>query len=515
MKSKWLKRVGTLFLSLAVALTMGVTSFAAPVQDDSINVENVESGATVTAYQIVDEGNGSWVAANGVTIKDLSNPTAAEITAIATGITNGTITGLNTYNLTEANGIYSYSNPDAGMYLVLVSKVNSAKVYNPMIVSADYDAPDGSVDANTKFNSTAYAKSSEPTIDKSNVGMGNGNSNGGSAAAGDTVKFRIETTVPDYSDHYKNVVFNISDTLSAGLEEAKNIEVTVGNVVAVEGKDYTVNANGNTFTVEFDSDFILDSGNLNVEVTYESVVKDTAEYNFDANTNTATLTFTNAPGANGQPGPTTDKEDKTYVYTFGLDADLSVKNKDVNKKTHEVIKVDENGAGENQGSETSSTEVSYTNALAGATFGLFSDEACKTKVMSATTNANGYMSMTGLKEGTYYLKETAVPEDSGYALNDHVYEVVIAASYNNDGTLDSYTVTIDGEATSTYTATYEGGVITGITSEAETTFIVNSKVPGLPSTGGMGTYIFTILGVLIMVAAVVLLKRRNRSSGRA
>ena len=44
---------------------------------------------------------------------------------------------------------------------------------------------------------------------------------------------------------------------------------------------------------------------------------------------------------------------------------------------------------------------------------------------------------------------------------------------------------------------------------------MNSKVPGLPSTGGIGTYIFTVLGVMIMAAAAVMLRKRYKNADKA
>lgn len=105
----------------------------------------------------------------------------------------------------------------------------------------------------------------------------------------------------------------------------------------------------------------------------------------------------------------------------------------------------------------------------------------------------------------------------GYTLNSTPIPVVISATYNENGTLNSYTIIVAGEATSTYTATYktsttaapEIDTVTGDSSEYE---IKNTKLSALPSTGGIGTTIFTIGGVIIMIGAAFLFFRNRKRS---
>ena len=70
------------------------------------------------------------------------------------------------------------------------------------------------------------------------------------------------------------------------------------------------------------------------------------------------------------------------------------------------------------------------------------------------------------------------------------------------GQLKSYTITIDSKE-QTYTAAYEGGSVTSYTEEDEEGFAVikNTKLSELPSTGGIGSYVFTIAGVVVMAGA--------------
>ena len=515
MNNSILKRISIILLAFVVVATMGITgmSFAAePDASDVMSIHDVEAGATVTAYQIVKEEDGQWVTVDGVTIADVLNPTAAEITAIAK---NPPGTG---FTLTEEGGVYSASGKDAGMYLVLVSGTG-ATVYNPMIVSVDYDGNEDTVSANSNFTGDAYAKRNTPTVKKENNQTGNtatGTTNEGtSAQVGDKVEFTITATIPSYSSHYDTVAFDISDKLDAGLTpptasttNSEDFKVEVNGSAAPAGS-YSVTQNPDGFKVSFASDYIKGLANKTeaereVVITYKATVNENATWDFDPNKNVATIEFSNDPSNADSKGT---HEDDSKVYTFGIDANLSGESVEGNKKTHEIIKVDENGNAESQTFIDSTEETTVTNALKGAEFTLTGNGI---EPIVVTTSDNGYMEITGLKEGSYVLKETAAP--AGYQVDPTAHTVEISATYNEDGTLASYSIKIDGQATSTYTATYSGEGMTLEETSSETTFITNTRVPGLPSTGGMGTYIFVIIGFLIMTIAAFAITRRTRQS---
>ena len=140
------------------------------------------------------------------------------------------------------------------------------------------------------------------------------------------------------------------------------------------------------------------------------------------------------------------------------------------------------------------------------------------KSYTATSDKYGYLKFTGLDAGEYTLQETDAPD--GFTLNDAKHIVVITAEYNQDGTLKSYTIKIDDKATSTYTATCNKGVVKTITSTkdsqgniSESAILKNSKMSFLPSTGGVGTTIFAIVGVVFVVAALglhMILRGKNK-----
>lgn len=108
-------------------------------------------------------------------------------------------------------------------------------------------------------------------------------------------------------------------------------------------------------------------------------------------------------------------------------------------------------------------------------------------VVILTSNKDGQFEITGLKYGTYYLEEKTAPE--GYAkLNAPVEFTVANGSYAN-GIKDP----ID--------YVKESG-------KNDAQCIANKKV-SIPQTGGIGTVIFTVVGVMLMVGAAFALKRRK------
>lgn len=536
MKNKAKKIWGILLASMMIVMSC-MTVFAegpAPISNipkssdrATITVKNVEDGATVSWYKIVQadygtngEGLTGYSPVEGVVIANVEAPTASEITTIAAAINGGTLTSLASGTLTRNESGNYTAEVEAGSYLVLVRGTGTT-IYNPLVVSAGYGTEDsvlkdGEVDVNGSYTisgETAYAKSSEPDIKKTITDEDAENEHGKSMAVGDQVGFKIETTLPDYSDEYADdkVTFEITDTLSKGLSYVSDTEGKTFTIL-VDGTELTGDEltnsgitsliEGQTATINFPAAYVKANGGKAVVITYKAELNDQAGINFDVNTNTATLTYTHDPS-----GVTKTDSSKTYQYTFGIDANLNGTSGTGTGKTHEIIKVGENGKVEViEKKDEIIDQINVTAPLAGAEFTLTKDG----KSITSTTDENGYLSFTGLDIGTYELVESKAP--NGYSLDTTKHTVVISAEFNEDGTLRQYSIAIDGKATSTYEATYKSGSdeIEIIKSVEEVTTIKNTKVNNLPSTGGIGTYIFTILGVVLMGSAAALFLRKSK-----
>ncbi|MCQ2512138.1 MAG: isopeptide-forming domain-containing fimbrial protein [Lachnospiraceae bacterium] len=524
------KKLLAFLLSLAMVLAMGFTTFAAsavPSSDDvaDVTIKGVEANATVTLYKIVEPvynsaGLEKYQPVVTGSIADVKVPTTAEIAALAQSATSIGSPLLPIATVASGND-YVAKDLGAGMYLVLVEGTG-ATVYNPMIVSVNYDKDsvieDGSVDAKTNWvldDVIAYAKSGTPGVDKkimsedSNL---NANSNGGDVAIGDTVNFEIDTAIPSYSEQYTNLKFDVTDTLSAGFDPASDIVVKVNNsVISASDDTYTIITGSGTFTVSFTEEFIRANGGKSVVVTYSAVVNSDAALNFDPNSNKAEITFSNDPTDSSKYGTV---DDRTYTYTFAIDGILGGTVTTESYRTHEIIKVYEDGKVEviSQADDPLDT-IEVTNPLAGATFTLTNKATQKS--YTATSDTEGYLSgFTGLDAGVYELVEASAP--AGYVVDPTVHEVVISATYNDNGTLASYSITIDGVTTSTYTATYDilSPEITKVEGTQDTLVIKNSKIPVLPSTGGIGTTAFYVIGAVLVLGAGILLITRKRMSNK-
>lgn len=555
MKSRILTKMcaGTLVSVMGIAPVAGVAVMNAvptmAVMSDpngTITASGItESGVTVKAYQIVRgnyTGEGKlkgYSAVSGVTIADLENPTAAEITSIANNIQSGRLTGLNELEMTKGkDGKYASSSATPGLYVILASGASDT-VYNPGIAAVNVtDANDvegsiqgSNVDYTSYFNTgaNAYLKSSTSSFDKKITSTNRENDYGATVEKGETVTFTLDSMhIPSFSADYTKPVYKIEDMLDSTLTYVDgSLKVKVGGTeVAAGDSTYTATAEGHKVNVAFSEAYLKGFADKSeaeraVEITYNAKLgngTDGTTYNVNANDNfnTATLTYSNNPSDESKY-KTVTKEN--HIYTFDIDGSLT--GQSGGKTTHEILKGNEDSnyikEDDNNTPVRESESGTDNKALAGAAFGLYSDEACKTELQNAVTTSDGRMHFSGLDEGTYYIREKSAP--SGYTLTDQVYKVIIEATCNDDGTLASYTVKInDGSAdhTTTYAISYKNHSAEAIgdsdvTETKASTLVKNTKLLNLPSTGARGTILFTVIGVTGMAVAVARKKKKEKS----
>ena len=572
---KFFKRLGSLMLAALMLVAFQIPAPAAmtgtlPASTDkaAVTINGLSKGDSVTFYQIVkakydtDKGFTGFEAVKDSTIELFDKdgkaiyPSAEQIAALSTdtAIINPTDKTMKVGPVTAGDNGTVSQELAAGEWMALVTAADGTKtIYNPMVLSVYYADKDGKIvindgsinagDSYTINGTTSYVKKSTIPGKKEITGNSKNdvaNKKGDDHAVGDTVNFEITSMVPSYGPEYKDgtVFYNISDKMDAGLTYQKDAKVYIGgSTEALAAENYTLTNNADGFKIEFTEAYIRSlatktdaEGKVTattdaeraVVVKYSAKINENATVNFDSNDNTMTVNFAN--NLNEKDGGE-EITDKTHHYTFEIDGRINGSQTVNNRKTHEIIKVNEKGepVGEPEWvvDEAGTTETKIDNGLAGATFTLTlkkdgkGNDVANGKTYEATTDGNGYFNgFTGLDAGTYELVETVAPK--GYSLNTQKHTVVITAKYNDDGTLQSYEIKIDGQNTSHYTATYNADKeITKIeVGTPVTTYIKNTKLNELPSTGSIGTYLFTAIGVAATAAAIgLVLADKRRKNG--
>ena len=510
---KAMKKLIAALLAAAMVCAMAIPAFAADgdataaaaTGTGSITIENAVTNQTYKIYRILNleyhaatnayryTVNGAWEgfirnenhnfkldektgAVTWSNPNDDNNGTAIQIIANSAGdYAKYTPNNVHEDGSAKANGItLTFSGLPLGWYLVVSDLDNGAM------------CSIGTTDPNAVIRE----KNSKPTIEKE-VYEGDSLGYSNDAGIGDTVKFQTRIHVTDGNP----TSYVLHDTMAKGLAfNEKSVTVLLMRDPTTGGSTYggnltpdtdyeLVTSTSDTCTFEIKFHTALKPYDY-IRVDYSATVTADAVIGTAGNDNKAVLTY-------GNNSTTESSTTKTYVWEMGVRkfANLGTGKEDTPLAEAEFQLYKKDGDTQKYAKfvETSTTSVyKLTGWTNNAT------EAIKVK-----TPANGNITFEGLDAGTYYLEETTAPV--GYNKLPDPITVVI-----DRGTLPTV-----ASQTISYTVKYGD-----TTADDHVVRVENKAGTVLPSTGGIGTTLFYVIGGGLMVAAIVLLVTKKRMENK-
>lgn len=413
-----------------------------------------------------------------------------------------------THQIANANGTATFSDLDAGMYLVLPEpgSTSDTRLTDAMIVTIR----NSDVDIDMKSEYPTVEKKVKPLTD------GAAFADNTSANIGDYVQFELTSAVPEMSD-YDSYVFNFKDTLSAGLTLIKDAEnyPDYPMVLKINGITLTendgVNTNDYTFTRSQDGQsFVVSINNLKeleadttkdisvgdpIVLTYFAEVNANAAVGTNGNPNNATVQYSNDPTSDstGESVP-----DISKVYTYEIE--ISKFSKDGTDKVPLAGAKFQISETTPDGTPIQLVETATANTYRVATPQEILDDTVVKKTVVVTPDT-GRIKIDGLDLGTYYLKETEAP--TGY--NQLTSEVTVVISKDNATTTD----VIENDFANVY-YTVNGTQNANVNDNKVE--IENRPGSMLPTTGSYGTIGLTVLGVAVILFGVVFFSRKKKKA---
>lgn len=326
---------------------------------------------------------------------------------------------------------------------------------------------------------------------------------------GDTVEFRTITTVP-ITTGYTEYVYAIHDDMSVGLtsnvKDASGITIKINDGEELGRDYYTVtvdSTNPNHFFVKVDILKAIKEGKIEEGeelYTYYSGVlnKDAKVYDEGNQKNTAFLLYSNNPHNNSSSGKTPPAT--VYDWTFKMNVQKVDGANPDNKLADAKFVLSKNGTVDLGTINEDGTPTKTDNLIK-----LVCDSENKTYRVATASDENttyvmtaGDITIKGLDDAEYYLYETKAP--AGYNRLTEPVKFRIYATYNSEGNSCTDVSTKVGDAEAAVT-----GLKVSVENNAGTT---------LPSTGGMGTTVFYVVGGGLMAVAVVLLVTKKRMENK-
>lgn len=489
---KAMKKLMAALLAVAMVCAMAIPAFAADgasaTRTGSITINGAIDGQNYKIYRILDLEANEGFTAYKYTINPVWDTFVTErsdVFTVKNGIVTSTVTNAATIQaLANAAGKYAKDNH--------LTADGTATAADPTVSNLPLGyylvVPEPGVVENslcslgtTNPNVTINEKNGKPTITKQVEHAAGSPASANDATVGDTVKFVV--TIDAIDGKPENYVMH--DKMDEGLSfDDSSVTVKRGETILEKGTDYeliTSPADHDTFDIKFKENVV--KTNDVFTVTYTATLNEKAVVGTPGNKNETKLTYGDNQHVDAQPT-------KTYTWSFNIFKYFMDGTKAKALEGAQFIlyrKANTNSESEN--------EYAVMDAN-GKIQSWISGEEHATVL---TSPADGKLTMSGLANGTYYLKETEAPQ--GYNPLENDIEIKITAE--NWQTPTAPTAKIEYK-----TSTAEGASF----AEAEngTVKVENKTGTVLPGTGGIGTTIFYVVGGGLMVAAAILLITKKR-----
>lgn len=478
-------------LLLALVMILAVGAAMAEGETGSITINDAVVGQTYTIYQILDlesynasvnayaykaatawnafinsdaiKGTYVEVDAQGyVTWKDGADA-AAFAKAVQKYAKDNSIA--NQGSVTATTTTVSFTGLDLGYYLVdtTLGTLCSLNTTNPDVVMEEKNEVPTNVKTVEEDSNHQYGETNDADI-------------------GQTVNFKSTITAQAGAENY---VFH--DTMSAGLTFGGSVSVTL-NGKTVDASSYTFTdytaqgatapADGCTFEVSFTQAFCDTlKANDQIVISYTATLNEKAKVGLEGNKNESKLSYGEINETTGKPSGTTPPSE-TKTYTWDLDV-LKYANGDEATVLKDAQFVLLNSAKTKVATIVNGKVTSWVAVPAAGQDGTITWP--ENTVL--TTDVNGKIEIDGLDADTYYLREVKAPDGYNKLASD--VEIAVTGS-----------TTVDGE----------------LTYKTVVAKVNNQSGTELPSTGGIGTTIFYVIGgVLVISAAALLIAKRKKA----
>ena len=488
---KHTKKLASLLLALVMVFALATTAFAA--EDTTISAPE-GSNRTYDVYQIftgdLHEGvlsNIKWGKNGTGTVGKAVDQTILDaLAAVNSKSDTEKLAVIQTYvNFdSTAIGTVSDSNPltvPTGYYLIKDNgPVNDGEAYSLYVVQ---------VVGPTTISPKVGTTTSDKKVKDTNDSAANSTTDWQDSAdydIGDAVPFKLSATIAqDYANYTHGYKLTFHDKEDAGLSFNKDsVKVYVDGTLITTGYEVVTEGltGGCTFEVRFANlkDIASVKAGSIISVEYTSTLDTDATVGSAGNKNTSHVTYTNNPNdeQTGEGGKTPD--DVVIVFTYKTIVNKVTKNPNYDPKV--------------EGSEE------YI-PLKGAGFTLYKKNASgRYEAVGSELKGEDMTTFTwsGLDDGDYKLVETTTP--SGY---NTIPDIEFTITATHDASSDNPTlISLNGGDK------FTGEISTGVVSAN----IENQSGAQLPSTGGIGTTIFYVLGSVLVIGAAVLLVTKKRMS---